>query len=128
MVIVIRLCTEDLGGFGLRQRVVTAEYFNWHILMMTMAFLLFMTPAVAAFEIFELSRDRNKQIHKYLQTFALVCMIAGYVIIYDCHSVLSDHGLALSTHSIIGYIAIALVTSTYVMAFALYVLKFGGSL
>ena len=113
---------------------------------MAMAFLLFMTPgiifiqhqalliafthisAIAAFEIFQFTRNQNKQIHKWLQTLAVLCMIAGYVIIYDCHSVLSDHGLALSTHSIIGYIAISLVTISYFMGFTMYVLKFGGSL
>ena len=55
-------------------------------------------------------------------------MIAGYVIIYDCHMVLTSHGLALTMHSIVGYMTIALVLLTYLMGFTMYVMKWGGSL
>merc|ERR1719384_1712906 len=65
-----------------------------------------MTPAAAAFEVLQFARNKNKQIHTWLQSLAVICIIAGYVIIYDCHTVLTDHGLALSTHSIVGYITI----------------------
>merc|ERR1712228_795977 len=128
ILIVIWLCTDDLGGFGYRQSVLTADYFNWHILMMAVAFLALMTPATASFELLPFARNRNKRIHAALQTFAVIAMIAGYVIIYDCHMVLTTHGLALSMHSIIGYMTISLVVITYAMGFVMYVLKWGGSL
>ena len=42
--------------------------------------------------------------------------------------ILTDHGLALSTHAIIGYIAISLVVISYFMGLTMYVFKFGGDL
>lgn len=96
---------------------------------MSAAFLLFMTPAASAFEVFSpFSRGTNKQIHTILQTCAVLVIIVGYIIIYDCHAILTDHGLALSMHSIAGYITMSLVGLTYLMGFILYVLKLGGSL
>eukprot|EP01084_Bolivina_argentea_P254333 427553_1 len=128
ILIIIWLESEDLGGFGSRASTVTKDYFNWHILLMSLAFLLFMTPASTAFEILPFARNRNKQIHGLFQTFAIICIIAGYIIIYDCHMVLTNKGLANTTHSIVGYITISLVVLTYVMGFILYILKYGGVL
>jgi len=59
---------------------------------------------------------------------AIVAITAGYCVIWDCHTVLSDTGLANSAHSIVGYITIALVGITYLMGFLLYVVKLGGEL
>ena len=46
ILIFIWLLSDDLGGFGLRTNILTANYFNWHPLVMSMAFLLFMTPGI----------------------------------------------------------------------------------
>jgi len=131
VLVIVWLCSEDGGGIDVRDSSgVTAGYFNWHPLMMCVAFLGLMTPGTSAFEVLSACSPRavNKNVHAILQTLAIVSMIAAYIVIWDCHMVLSDTGLANSMHSIVGYITIALVLLTYVMGFTLYVLKFGGSL
>mmetsp|Transcript_57146 Transcript_57146/g.94945 ORF Transcript_57146/g.94945 Transcript_57146/m.94945 type:complete len:261 (-) Transcript_57146:319-1101(-) len=117
------------GGLGLRETTVTAGYFNWHVICMSLAFLLFMTPASAAFEVFSVcSRGQNKNIHGSFQTMAVICIAIGYYIIYDCHMILGNNGTATSMHSVAGYFTITLVFCNYLMAFTLYVLKMGGTL
>jgi len=131
VLVIVWLCSEDGGGIDVRDSSgVTAGYFNWHPLMMCVAFLGLMTPASSAFEVLSLCspRSTNKNVHSIMQSMAVVCIIAGYTVIWDCHTVLSDTGLAGSMHSIVGYITMAMVATTYLMGFFLYVLKFGGSL
>jgi len=129
LLIIIWLASEEGGGLGVRSDTVTAEYFNWHPLLMTVAFLALMGPATAAFEVYSVfSRAMNKNIHATLQTMAVVAVTAGYVIIYDCHVVLGDNGLATSMHSIAGYMTMALVGLVYAMGLVLYVLKWGAEL
>ena len=124
----IWLLSPSGGGLGHRQEIITLAYFNWHPFLMSLGFLIFMTPASSAFEVYApFSRNTNKRIHGALQTLAIVSIGAGYTIIYECHVVLSDHGLAQSMHSIAGYITISLVTITYAMGLILYAFKFGGS-
>merc|ERR1712087_84652 len=106
-----------------------AAYFNWHPLLMSAAFLVFMVPAASAFEVFSpLSRATNKRIHGMLQTAALILLASGYAVIYDCHMGLGDAGLANSMHSIAGYITISMVGVAYAMGFVMYVLGYGGDL
>jgi len=131
VLIIVWLNSADGGGIGERDSSgVTAGYFNWHPLMMAVAFLGLMTPATSAFEVFSLCSPRavNKNAHGVLQTLAVVSIAAGYAVIWDCHSVLSDTGLANSMHSVVGYLTMAMVGTTYLMGFVLYVLKWGGSL
>jgi len=128
VLIIVWLTSEDGGGLGAREDSVTAAYFNWHPLLMSLAFLALMTPASSAFEVYApFQRNVNKNIHAALQTLAVVCVICGYAIIYDCHMGLGDAGLANSMHSIAGYMTMAFVGLNYAMAFVLYVLKMGGS-
>eukprot|EP01084_Bolivina_argentea_P302390 521938_1 len=128
VLVLIWLLSEDLGGFELRNGTLTAGYFNWHPLLMCLAFLFFMTPATSAFEVFQLKRNTNKQLHGSLQTLAIICIAAAYIIIWDCHVNLSETGLAGSMHSIAGYITMGLVGITWLMGFIMYVLKLGGRL
>merc|ERR1712157_608097 len=129
LLMTIWLISSYGGGLGLRQEdAVTASYFNWHPFLMSAGFLLFMTPASSAFEVYApCTRETNKRIHGVLQTLAVVSIAAGYIIIYDCHAVLSDHGLAQSMHSIAGYITISLVSFTYLMGLLLYAFNIGGA-
>ena len=129
VLIIVWLTSEDGGGLGQREDSVTAAYFNWHPLLMSIAFLALMTPATSAFEVYApFERNVNKNIHATLQTLAVVLVICGYAIIYDCHVGLGDAGLANSMHSIAGYLTMSFVGLNYGMAFVLYVLKMGGSL
>lgn len=131
LLVIIWLCSEQGGGLDTRDSSgVTAGYFNWHPLMMSCAFLALMTPATSAFEVLSACSPRaaNKNVHSILQTAAIICIVAAYAVIWDCHTVLTDTGLANSMHSIVGYIAMAMVGLTYLMGFCMYVLKWGGSL
>merc|ERR1719221_1401414 len=89
-----------------------------------------MTPATSVFEVLSACspRSRNKNVHSIMQSMAIICIVAGYSVIWDCHTVLGNAGLANSMHSVVGYIAMALVGVTYLMGFTMYVLKWGGSL
>merc|ERR1712083_367988 len=71
--------------------------------MMSCAFLGFMTPATSAFEVLSACSPRaaNKNVHSILQTAAIICIVAAYTVIWDCHTVLSDTGLAGSMHSVV---------------------------
>lgn len=131
VLVIVWLCSEDGGGIDVRVSTgVTAGYFNWHPLMMCVAFLGLMTPATSAFEVLSQCSPRacNKNVHAMLQSLAIVAIVAGYTVIWDCHTVLTDTGLANSMHSIVGYITMTLVGITYIMGFTLYVLKWGGAL
>ena len=78
--------TPDGGGLGIRTNVVTTDYFNWHPVLMGVAFLGLMTPATSAFEVYSpFSRGANKNIHASLQTIAIIVIAVGYIIIWDCH-------------------------------------------
>ena len=130
VLLIVWLTSEEGGGLGARSPDgVTAEYFNWHPLLMSAAFLVFMAPASSAFEVYSpLSRATNKRVHAALQTVAVILLACGYAIIYDCHVGLSDTGLANSMHSIAGYMTMAMVGLAYAMGFVLYVLGYGGEL
>eukprot|EP01084_Bolivina_argentea_P206317 352287_1 len=128
LLVFIWLLSADGGGLGSRGH--GADYFNWHPFLMSCAFLLFMTPATSAFEVCACcsSRHTNKLIHGALQSLAMLSITAGYIIIYDCHTNLSNTGLAKNMHSIAGYLTIAMVGLTYLMGFYLYAMKCGGTL
>jgi len=130
ILLIVWLTSEEGGGLGARSdEGVTAEYFNWHPLLMSAAFLVFMAPASSAFEVFSpLSRAMNKRVHAALQTVAVILVICGYAIIYDCHVGLSETGLANSMHSIAGYMTMSMVGLAYAMGFVLYVVGYGGEL
>jgi len=128
ILIIVWLASEEGGGLGQREDSVTAAYFNWHPLLMSLAFLALMTPATSAFEVYApFHRNVNKNIHATMQTLAVVLVICGYAIIYDCHVGLGDAGLANSMHSVAGYLTMSFVALNYSMALVLYVLKWGGS-
>jgi len=128
--IIIWLNLSQLGsGFGTRQSSgVTIQYFNWHPLLMSMAFLIFMTPAVLSFEIFPYPRHANKLLHGFCNTLALLSAFAGFAIILDCHNNLSSVGSFHSVHGCVGLVVLSIFAINYLLAFVLYALQWGGTL
>lgn len=128
--IIIWLNLDQLGGgLGMRSsNGVTAQYFNWHPLLMSMAFLIFMTPAILSFEIFPYPRHANKLLHAFVNTLALLAAFAGFGIILDCHNNLSSTGSFHTVHGCVGLVVLSLLAINYFLAFVLYGLQCGGSL
>ena len=101
--------SHEIGGLGLRNsKMVTVEYFNWHIFLMGTAFLLFMLPGTISFEIYPFTRNINKNLHGLLNTFSFICVIVALIVILDCHNILTDTGSFQTTHGICGLITIIL--------------------
>jgi len=119
---------NDTGGWTLRTLVLTREYFDWHPLLMGIAFLLFMTPAVLSFEVFPFVRHTNKNIHGLLNTLGFVAAIAGFAIILDCHQNLSTKGSFHTLHSAVGVTTLGFYFINLSLAIILYVMGCGGSL
>lgn len=128
--IVIWLHDDALGGgLGLRDSSgVTTQYFNWHPLLMSLAFLVCMMPAFLGFEVLPCTRNLNKNIHAVLNTCALIAAMAGLGIILDCHNTLTDSGSFHTVHGILGLITLILLVLNYFGGFFMYVLKLGGAL
>ena len=69
---------------------------------MSTAFLLLMTPAVVAFEIYPMARSTNKNLHGLFMGLALISAFAGLAIILDCHNNLTDAGSFKTLHGTVG--------------------------
>jgi len=129
VLIVIWLMDDKLGGLGARSSYkVAVEYFNWHPFLMSLAFLVFMTPAVLSFEVFTFARHTNKSIHGLANTLAFCAAIAGFAIILDCHNDYpTSTGSFHTVHGCIGLTTLTLLTINYIAGFVLYGLQWGGS-
>jgi len=127
--IVIWLNLDQIGGLGPRPSSgVTAEYFNWHPFMMSLGFLVCMTPAVTSFEILPFSRHTNKTIHGILNVLAVLAAGGGFYIILDCHNNLSNNGSFHTVHGCIGLTTLITCALNFFLGFFLYVVQIGGSL
>jgi len=129
VLLVIWLNLDGVGGLGPRPSTkTTAEYFNWHPLLMSLAFLVFMTPAVLSFEILPFARHINKSIHGFANLLALLTAFAGFAIILDCHNNLSTTGSFHTVHGCIGLTVLIIFACNYFLGFILYGLQLGDSL
>lgn len=103
ILIIVWIETEQMGGLTARDSSgVTKGYFNWHPLLMSTAFLLFMAPAIVAFEVYPMARSTNKNMHGILMGVSFMAAIAGLAIILDCHNTLSDTGSFKTLHGCVG--------------------------
>jgi len=129
-IMIVHYLRGDKGGLGPRdpsQR--TADYFNWHPLLMGLSVLVLMVPAVLAFEVYAcFGRKDNKAIHGGLQALAIVVMFTGFGIVYDANVVIDGRHAAATIHSVTGYMTLSLVASAFAMGFILFVIKAGGDL
>ena len=121
------ISSENAGGLSMRHGKISPGYFNWHPLMMSATFLLFMGPAVLAFEVYPFSRALNKKIHGWMNTFAAITITVGLIIIIDCHINLTNKGLLNTVHSICGFMTFSMLSITYLGGVILYGLGFGSN-
>ena len=119
------ILSDEAGGLDYRNGKISAGYFNWHPLMMSATFLLFMTPAVLAFEVFPFSRASNKKFHGWMNTFSFITITIGLAVIIDCHINLTNQGLLKTIHSICGYMTFGILSITYFVAAISYGLGVG---
>jgi len=126
VLIVIWLFMPQLDGLGARSSTVTPGYFNWHPFLMSLAFLVFMAPAVLSFEVFPFARHTNKSIHGLLNLIAVLSAFAGFAIILDCHNNLSSTGSFHTVHGCIGLFVLILLAINYFAGFILYGIQWAG--
>jgi len=121
ILIVVWLFMSPFNGLGSRNSTkVTMTYFNWHPFLMTLAFLVFMTPAILSFEIFPFSRHTNKSIHGFLNLLSVLAAFAGFAIVLDCHNNLSTTGSFHTVHGCIGLVVLILLAIQYFAGFVVY--------
>lgn len=113
------------NGLGSRK---SDNYFNWHIFLMSLSFLVFMVPSVLSFEVLPFSRSMNKYFHFLLNTLALGFAIAGFYIVYDYMNNLTgqEHGNFQSGHECFGLITLTLMCINYFGGLFMYIFKMGG--
>ena len=109
ILVLLWLSRDDLGGFGSRpDSGGSAQYFNFHPLFMTTAFVLLLVPGIISFELYPFTRTKNKHIHSILMTLSVLCAIVGFWIIIDSHCILTDKGIYNTTHAAMGWLTLAL--------------------
>jgi len=122
------LLSEEQGGFGPRDdRWITAQYFNWHPLLMSATFFLCVTPAVCTFETYPCSRNANKWLHATYHTFGCICIVGGLYIILDCHLNLRyEPRVFQSIHALCGYVVFGLFCLNYLFGLCVFGCRCGG--
>ncbi|KAL4857341.1 putative transmembrane ascorbate ferrireductase 2 [Chlorella vulgaris] len=120
-----------LGGVKLSPRPVpggndTGQLFNWHPLLITLAFPVLMAEAVLAYKAPLLNlqgdRPRSKAYHLMLHTAALLLTILGVVAAFKSHTLKRPATPNLySVHSWLGMSVLTLLTLQYCLGAAAYV-------
>lgn len=102
------------NGLGSRE---TGEYFNWHILLMCMSFLIFFIPAILSYDLFPFSRSTNKKIHVLLNSLGLLSALGGFWVVLDLNNYLHDESSKINNfdniHEIFGLITLILLVLNY---------------
>jgi len=125
--VLVAVILHESGGWSSRNENWTEGYQNWHPLLMSLAFLILMSPAVLAFEMLPFRRHINKSIHGLLNILSLCAAICGFSIIIDSQNI-GEFGHFHSVHSLSGLATLCIFSINAIMAIILYVFKIGGSL
>ena len=86
--------------------ICNIKYNSWHPFLMSSSFLLLMSPAIIAFEVYPMARSTNKNFHGILMSLSLICAIVGFAVILDCHNNLSNAGSFKTLHGCVGLFTI----------------------
>ncbi|KAL3135516.1 hypothetical protein ABBQ38_005996 [Trebouxia sp. C0009 RCD-2024] len=120
---------KDLGGLAFRavstdQGSTTSGIFNWHPLLMSLAFPVLMAEAVLAYRAPlgpALDRPQRKQLHAALHSLALVCIVGAVA------AAISSHNLAVpvipnfySPHSWLGISTLTVIVAQYLVGLYAY--------
>ncbi|PNW74130.1 hypothetical protein CHLRE_13g586600v5 [Chlamydomonas reinhardtii] len=116
-----------LGGVGLHPQPLpdgsgndTGKLFNWHPILMTLGFAVFMVEALLTYQaplLASLPRETRKRIHWGCHSAAIICLALGLI------AVLQSHRLKLpvpmpdwySPHSYLGITALVLLALQFVL-------------
>lgn len=102
------------------------QLFNWHPLLLTLAFPILMAEAVLAYKaplIKVADRAQSKAWHLLLHTCALACTVLGVVAAFKSHTLKRPAPMAnlFSSHSYLGLAVLCLLGLQYFAGFAAYV-------
>lgn len=119
----------NMGGGGLSwEEGQASKVFNWHPLMMIVAFVL-MTLASLAFRTpcTCVDRVKRKLYHGMMWTLSIVCVIVGLVAVFKSHNDPINGYIAnmYSLHSWVGCIVLCLYALQFVGGFTFFGLKIG---
>jgi len=130
---------HNLGGVGFSPKIVlgpkkhaeevtndTGPVFNWHPLLMSLAFPVFMSEAMLAYRrplAKDLDRGQRKMLHAALHSAAIFCIIFGIVAAFQSHSLKKPVPIPqlYSPHSYLGML-------TFIMSLLQYLAGLGGFL
>ncbi|CAL8471335.1 g10877 [Coccomyxa elongata] len=107
----INLLTNDTGGI-----------FNWHPLLMTLAFPVLMGEAVLAYRApvaSNLDRDQRKLLHALLQIIAVVAAALGLVAAFQSHNLKKPMKIpnVYSAHSYLGIFTVVFLGLQFILGF-----------
>lgn len=130
--LVVAWVAGHLGGVALRPENTseegandTSKLFNWHPILMTLAFVVFMSEAVMAYRAplsEHISRPKRKLTHVCLHTLAALAAVLGVTAVWKSHSLKLPSAMAnlYSPHSYMGLTALALGMAQYVLGMSAY--------
>jgi len=102
-IVIVSIWVYELGGLGSTDH----ELFNWHPLLMTLAYMLFMTEGVLAYVCLDGSHSEKKIIHLILQACSLFFSLLGVYVVFDFHAE-NKYPDLYSVHSWVGLLTIFL--------------------
>eukprot|EP00798_Chlamydomonas_sp_ICE-L_P018995 gene18995-25579_t len=123
LILMITWLQGYLGGFSLHPVVIssdpetndTAKLFNWHPLLMTLAFAVFMTEAVLAYQapvIPQLNRAGRKKMHWMLHMASVTALVLGVTAVVKSHTLKKPDPMPdlYSAHSYLGVTVLVVLT------------------
>lgn len=127
---VVGAWVHKLGGVSASKDVAadgsisTDRLFNWHPVLMILAFGIFMSEAVLAYKVplsASLSRPQRKKVHWISHSLAAVCAVLGLTAAWRSHT-LKDPPIPnlYSPHSFLGLAVLLLGLAQFVVGFGSY--------
>mmetsp|Transcript_446 Transcript_446/g.904 ORF Transcript_446/g.904 Transcript_446/m.904 type:complete len:290 (-) Transcript_446:378-1247(-) len=103
----------------------TGKLFNWHPILMTMAFAVFMAEAVLTYQaplISSLSRESRKRVHWVMHSAAALCILFGLIAVFKSHSLKLPVPMAdlYSPHSLLGLTVVIMAVAQAVVGVVAY--------
>lgn len=122
---------KDLGGLAFTavstgtNATDTSGIFNWHPLLMSLAFPVLMAEAVLAYRAPlgpALERPQRKQLHATLHTLALICIVGGVAAAISSHTLKRPDPIPnfYSPHSWLGLTTLSVILAQYLVGLYVY--------
>ena len=103
----------------------TNGIFNWHPILMTLGFVVFMTEAVLAYKApwsHDSPRPARKTFHWAFNSLAALCILFGLVAVFNSHNLKLPEPMPnlYSAHSFLGIFTVSLAAAQFALGFAAY--------